>query len=197
MNARIAAVGFGILLLPGCDTPPPPAAPAPTPTCFTFEPPLVLGTTYGPPLAPGATILTTGPLTMSIENFVQVSGNTSFNQAAISAPPAGGTGNQMFRTNNINFKVVSSGSISLVTLDYVDLGGSENLSVNGSSVRAGDLTSLPTTIGGVRITVTQMPVLNAGGVQIGRSGKLKLQGPISQFLVGGQEFWVDNVCATN
>ena len=191
MRTQIAAIALGIVALTGCNTPPP----APMPICFTFQPPLTVGTTYGPPLTPGTTILSNGPLSMAIETFVQASGSTSFNQAAISAPPVG-SGSQMLRANNINFKITASGSARLVTLDYVDLGGIENFSVNGSAVSAGELTSLPTLVNGVSITITQTPVVNAGGVQIGKSGTLRLQGQISQFLVGGQEFWVDNVCAT-
>jgi hypothetical protein len=133
---------------------------------------------------------------MSLETFNQVSGNTSFGVAAISSPPFGGNGSQMLRANNINFKVVASGSVSLISLDYVDMGGSENFSVNGSAISAGELTALPTVISGVTVTVTQAPLVNAGGIQVGRSGRLTLKGQISQFLVGGQEFWIDNVCAT-
>ena len=192
MNARIAVNTLVVLALTACHTPPP----APLATCFSFEPPLTVGTTYGPPLTPGATILTNGPLSMSIETFVQVSGNTSFNLAMISSPPMGGNSSQMLRANNINFKVAAVGSARLVTFDYVDLGGSENFSVNGSAVNAGELSSLPTIISGVSIAVTQTPVFNSGGVQVGKGGKLTLQGQISQFIVGGQEFWIDNVCAT-
>jgi hypothetical protein len=76
------------------------------------------------------------------------------------------------------------------------MGGSENFSVNGSAISAGELTALPTVISGVTVTVTQAPLVNAGGIQVGRSGRLTLKGQISQFLVGGQEFWIDNVCAT-
>lgn len=191
MNPRIATLAITAAVMTGCGTPPPSR-----PTCFTFGPPLHLGATYGPPLAPGTTILSQGSLSLSIEPFVQSSGTTSFNQAAVSVPPFGGNGGQMLRANNINFKIKPLGAASLVTLNYVDMGGSENFSVNGGALSAGDISSLPTVVNGVSTAVKQAPLFNSGGARVGSSGKLQLKGQISEFVIGGQEFWIDNVCVT-
>jgi hypothetical protein len=45
-----------------------------------------------------------------------------------------------------------------------------------------------TTIGGVQVTVTAVQTPSS------IRGEMVLQGPISGFTVGGQEFWIDEVC---
>jgi hypothetical protein len=75
-----------------------------------------------------------------------------------------------------------------VELQFRDIGGHENLSVNGSQLFVGELTAAPTTVQGIVITVSASPI--SGGKQ----GKLVLTGKIRNLRVGGQEFFVDNVC---
>ena len=75
---------------------------------------------------------------------------------------------------------------SIVTVDYIDQGGSENFSVNGSDVFAGEISEVPSEIKGVKVTVTK----NENG-----SGTITMVGPVTSFQVGGQEFAIDNVCA--
>jgi hypothetical protein len=90
-----------------------------------------------------------------------------------------------FDFSNVGFKVAE------VNLEFLDLGGSENLSVNGSTIYAGELTSAPSPMGGVTLMFTTTP---APG---GEKGKLTMKGAVKTLIIGGQEFWLDNVCAKN
>jgi hypothetical protein len=96
------------------------------------------------------------------------------------------------RTNNINLEFDFSNigfAPSEVRFEFLDLGGAENLSVNGSPIFAGDLPAVPSPVGGVNVSVLTTPV--AGG----KKGIVILTGAVQKVRVGGQEFWIDNVCA--
>ena len=182
----IATMAFA---LTGC---PPPASPSPA--CVDFEPPLAAGTQYGTPVsqAPGTAIFTSQGIKVSIQNFVSVSGAVGFNSARIETPTVPFGSGQTIRTNNLNLEFDFTGigyQTSQVQFDYLDLGGSENISVNGVPVFAGELSAAPTPIGGVGLTVTSAPVTG------GKSGTVTLTGVVKTLRVGGQEFWIDNVCA--
>lgn len=159
--------------------------------CVDFEAPLTVGTQYGTPAGqtPGTTIFTTNGIPVSIYDFSFVGGGGTFNLAEIdNAPVAFGAG-QSIRSNNINLEFAFQ-AVSSVTFDFLDLGGFENISVNGSSpIYAGELSAVPTPIGGVNVSVSTTPV--AGGTK----GTVKLSGTIDRLRIGGQEFWIDNVCA--
>jgi hypothetical protein len=70
------------------------------------------------------------------------------------------------------------------------LGGSENLGVNGAPPFVGELMSAPPTIAGVNVAVT------AGSVAGGTRGTVVLSGAVEVLRLGGQELWIDDVCAT-
>lgn len=174
-----------ILVLAGC--PPNP------PVCVDFEPPLTIGTQYGSPVgqSPGTTVFTTNGIPVSIYNFVFTGGGGTFNLAKIDAAPVPFGSGQNIRTNNINLEFDFSQlgfQPSQVEFEFLDLGGLENLSVNGSPLFAGELSSAPTPIGGVSLAVSTTPV--AGG----KKGTVTLKGSIKTLRIGGQEFWIDNVC---
>lgn len=182
----IATIGF---VLTGC---PPPASP--TVACVDFEAPLAVGTQYGTPIPqpPGTVIFTPNGIPVSIQNFLAGGGLVVFNSAGIVMPPAPFGAGQAIRTNNINleFKFTGVGfPVSEVRLDYLDQGGSENISVNGSPIFAGELSAAPNPIGGVNIAITSVP---APG---GKKGTVTLTGTVRTLQIGGQEFWIDNVCA--
>jgi len=65
----------------------------------------------------------------------------------------------------------------------------ENIKVNNDFRNVSNFLSLNnTTIGGVNVSVTA--VQNSSSIR----GEMVLQGSISGFTVGGQEFWIDEVC---
>jgi len=167
------------------------ACPPTPPVCVDFEPPLTVGTQYGTPVgqAPGTVIFTTNGIPVKIYDFVFAGGGGTFNLAQIdNAPVAFGSG-QCIRTNNINLEFAFNG-VHQVQFEFLDLGGIENISVNGSSpIYVGELSAAPASIGGVNLSVTTTPV--TGGVK----GIVKLTGVIKLLRIGGQEFWIDQVCA--
>ena len=117
--------------------------------CVDFEPPIAVGTEYGAPAgqSSGTVVITTNGIAVSVVDF-EIGGNTFFNLASVdTAPPALGTG-QVLRVNNISLDVDLSAlpfTAREVRLDYLDLGGTENLAVNGAAVFVGDLASAPPT----------------------------------------------------
>lgn len=168
---------------------------APQIACVDFEPPFAVGTQYGAPAGhvPGDLIFTSNDIDVSVYDFEFVGGGGAFNFAAIDSPSALFGSGQTIATNNINLEFDFSGLgfiPSQVDLEFLDLGGFENLSINGSSpIYTGELSSAPTPLGGVDVAVTTTPV--SGGIQ----GDLTLTGNVQTLRIGGQEFWMDNVCA--
>lgn len=160
--------------------------------CVDFEAPLRVGTQYGTPAghSSGDVVFTSNGIPVSVFDFDFVGGGGTFGSAEVDTAPFGS--GQNMRTNNIDleFDYGNLGFVpSVVTLDYLDQGGTENLSVNGSPVFAGDLTSAPAVLGGATVSVSATP--GGGGTQ----GTVTITGAISRLRVGGQEFWIDSVCA--
>lgn len=172
------------------------ATPSPTTcmVCVDFEPPLALGTQYGTPAgqAPGTVIFTSNGVPVSIHNFDFVGGGGTFNSARIEAAPAAFGSGQSMGINNINLEFDFSAvgfPASQVQFEFLDLGGSENIAVNGSPTFAGDISATPNPIGGVNVAVSTVSV--AGG----KKGTVILLGAVNKLRIGGQEFWIDQVCA--
>jgi hypothetical protein len=75
------------------------------------------------------------------------------------------------------------------------------LEINGVLVSSpngyGQLLGLPTSIGGTSVQITGNPVITVvGGVPTvtGYQGKLVIVGKVDSLRIGGQEFWIDNLC---
>lgn len=174
------------------------AAPARAQSCVGFEPPLALGTLYGAPVPqpPGTLIFTTNGIPVRIDNFQLMSLGWTFNRASIDLAPVPFSPSQSLRSNNINLRFDFTRlkfKPKKVTLSYLDLGGYENLSVNGSSpYHVGELTAAPAVLGGVNVSVTSTPVAPP---MSGKYGTLTLTGSVTSLLIGGQELWIDQVCA--
>ena len=175
--------------LAGCSSPPPAS-----PVCVDFEPPLALGTQYGAPAghAPGTVVFTSNGIPVSVYDFFFVGGGSTFNFAEIDAAPFPFSPGQSINTNNINLEFDFSGlsfEATALRLSYLDLGGHENLSVNGSPLHIGELSAAPTPMGGVNVTVSTVAVPG------GQRGNVSLSGTVKRLRIGGQEFWLDQVCA--
>ena len=159
--------------------------------CVGFEAPLALGTQYGTPAGQnsGDVIFTTNGIPVSVHDF-SFSGGGTFNVASVDVAPFGS--GQSMRTNNINleFDFGNIGFVpSSVNFEFLDLGGIENISVNGSPIFVGDVSALPTSLGGATVSVSTTLVPG------GKKGIVTLAGAIHKLRVGGQEYWIDNVCA--
>jgi len=193
-----------IIALAACNPVPPPPTPTPTPTpipasaiCVNFEPPLTLGKQYGTPagqISGDVAFTTPNGVTVSVWDFSYIGGGGAFNLAQIDAATGTFGSGQTMHTNNINLEFDFSGlgfQTSQVDFEFLDEGGFENISVNGipSPIYAGELSSAPTALGGVSLTVSTIPVTG------GNKGTVTLKGAVKTLRIGGQEFWIDNVCA--
>ena len=162
--------------------------------CVEFEPPLVIGTNYGSAAGhnDGDVVFTTNNIPVSVHKFNFPAGGGAFNVATVVMPPVPFGMNQTIRTNNINmgFDFSNIGfTPSEVQFEFLDLGGFENISVNGSLAFSGELSTVLSPIGGVDIKIFTTPVTG------GKKGVAILSGSVKNLIVGGQEFWIDRVCA--
>lgn len=176
-----------VIALSGC--PPPPSQQV----CLDFEPPILGGTQYGTPAGnkSGDVIFTTNGIPVSVYDFNVVGGGGTFNLARVDKSPVPFGSGQSIRMNNINLEFNFSQlnfQSSEVQFEFFDQGGYENISVNGNPVFSGEISSAPSPIGGVSITVSTVLV------QGGKKGKVTLTGVVKTLRIGGQEFWIDNVC---
>ncbi len=203
------------LALPGCaPTPTPTPLPSPAQACVDFETPLAVGTQYGATAsqAPGTLIFTTNGIPVSIYEFRHttgaakivkrhrrphvrrdVVGSAAFGLAKIVKPLAGFGQGQSMSTNNVNLEFDFSQlgfPTSQAQFEFLAMGGYQNIAVDGNPnpIFAGDLATAPNPIGGIGHAVITNPA--AGGVQ----GTMTLTGKVKSLRVGGQEFWIDNVC---
>jgi hypothetical protein len=154
--------------------------------CIDFEdPPFVLGTRYGSPAgdSPGDVVFTTEGVPVTVENFT-LGAYTGFSNAEVmnsSSLPG-----QSMWISNINLRFDFAGldfAVDKVTFDFQDLGGAENVAVNGSAIVEGELAS--GTVGAVPLTITRSDGVGDG----------VLIGSVTDLTIGGQEFFLDNVCA--
>jgi hypothetical protein len=167
----------------------------PSRVCVGFEPPLAVGTQYGARAghSSGDEILTTSGIAISVHEFTLLNGSTTFNEASIDVAPVAFGSNQSLRLNNINVEFDFTGIGALVRevdFEFLDLGGHENLSVNGSPMFVGELSSIGGPLNGVTTSVVSTPVSG------GQAGRVVLTGTIESVRIGGQELWIDNLCAS-
>jgi hypothetical protein len=106
---------------------------------------------------------------------------------------AGGTAPHELNLNNIMVRVIPDIAGTRARYRYVDFGGNVNFGVNGDFRNVGNLIELDgTVVGGCDISVTEVGVL--GGV-LGTVVITPQAGvTIERFGVGGQEFYIDDVC---
>jgi hypothetical protein len=74
--------------------------------------------------------------------------------------------------------------LNMITFDFADYGGFENLSVNGDGMYYGELEDA---------VVPQGFTIHVN--KVGNVGSVTIEGPIVSLIVGGQEFFIDNICA--
>lgn len=132
--------------------------------------------------------LTTGGVLVTAEDFT-FAGGVTFNLGFAEvqdniASLSGGTDNEL-EVNNIllDFAIAPTTSLSL---NFGEFGGNLNLRINGAFTNFENFSSLNgASLGGVGIAVT-----NGFGDD---RGVLSLSGSITDFAIGGQELWIDNV----
>ncbi len=167
--------------------------------CVRFNVPPV-GAIFGAPVPnpPGTVVFVEQSIPVSVNKFLLSTGVWTYNWMRIEPAPAvfglasGNTGH----TNNINAGFDFTGLpfvTTKVVFHFMDLGGHENLNVNGSPMFVGQITAPPAAIAGIGVSSVFV------GVPGGTQGTVTLTGsaanPIKRFQVGGQELWLDTICA--
>ncbi len=148
---------------------------------------LINGTSYGNGInAQGDVIFSENGIPVSVEFFNYESSGGSFGTSQVTTTSGIGTGQDMM-TSNINLGFDFSNlpfDPNYITFDFGDFGGHENLGINNGTVYAGELGSA-TVPPGINMTFTVNNYI----------GSVTLEGEINHLLVGGQEFFLDNICA--
>jgi subtilisin len=125
--------------------------------------------------------LTDNGVTITFKAFTFSNGQTFIGGSAFINVDEGG--NRSLTPGNINADFAFIYPLDGLTFSYFDTGGNENLEVNGVLSNVEDLSELNgTTVSGVKIFVAP------------RTGLVRLEGPITQLAIGGQELIIDNVC---
>ncbi len=185
-KGNLIPVWLGIILLSGMflmgqDTWPPALQ------CVDFEDP-ALGSVYNV----GMTFTDSGADVTGRPFEWYPTGWTSGGYAEIVLAAGGcdaGGSNQELLINNINMEFVFPAAIDNgLTILFAEHGGNVNMSINGVHKNEPDFSSMVGSIGGVNVSCTG-PGCTGGG-----QGELKLEGAITQFYIGGQEFCIDDVC---
>ena len=150
--------------------------------CVDFEDP-TLGTVYNV----GDTFMDSG-VNIEVEEYYWYGGGSTTDGTATiqNGGEAGGSG-QDINCNNVNLAFYFSYPLDGLTLLYGYSGGDLNININGVLEKSLDPASIPSPIDGVNVVNIDF---GAG------KGMLALSGAISSFAIGGQEFWVDDVCPT-
>ena len=182
----LLAPAFALALASCC----PPFCPPPRVKCVNFGPPPAALTEYGTPAgqSPGALAFTQSGIPVRVDTFTWGGGGTTFGSARVETATAAFGSGQVVRSNNIDLVFdLAAAPGPVVTFAFLDLGGIENLTVNGVR-HVGELTAAPASLGGVTVTSAVTPV------QGGKRGKVTLAGNVQKLGIGGQELWLDDVC---
>lgn len=173
------------------------AAQAAPPNCVRFEPPAPFNpaTVFGAPAgqSSGDLAFVSSGISGTVWKFVWASSGTAFNLARVEVPPVPFASGQSLRLNNINVDFLFPALLPrTVQIAFLDLGGYENLKVNGSPIYVGELTAAPAALGGATVSVAWTPLAPPSN---GKRGVLTVQGKaIEHVWIGGQELWIDDVC---
>ena len=158
----------------------------PQPNCevlIQFED-LVVGTNYGL-----GDVFTSNSLDFTVVQFIW--GNNlpspNGNVTVSNQQSSGGTGNDISISNVSVSPALPAGTVK-ITLNAGTYGGNMNLKINGDFINFNDVATInSSTLGGVTVT--------ASGSQ-NTPGIWTLEGSVTSLEIGGQEFWIDNICIT-
>ncbi len=142
---------------------------------------------------------------VSLYELTSSSGFLGYQYAHVDGPQAAygfGGGNTLeLRNVTASFDIASVyPETDTLCLHFLDEGGYENLSINGSTLTItangkGGLAALDgTSLGGVDIAVSGTPFTTGSGTPVAYAGILSLIGDVDELVIGGQEFWIDSLC---
>ena len=192
---RFLALAAVPMLAAACADAPthPAAAPAeplavavPPLACVKFGPMPPAGTMWGAPAGhvPGDLVFTENTIDVTVETFVTPAALV-FGQARLEPAAVIGWGslNSVHLddlSTRYHFMAAGGWVPGQVGFQFHDLGGIENLSVNGA-LYVGNLAGAPAVLGGANVVVG--------------AGVVTITGPVVSMTIGGDNLRVDNVCA--
>jgi hypothetical protein len=153
---------------------------------------LAIGTTYVPPTPSGYATFVTDGIPAAVGGYHAKTGAVFSNAAFVeNLGKAFGAGGEI-HLNNVEMKLGLTPTAGTCVLKYGYYGGEVSLRINGSARVYGDVLALNgTTPGGASISVSK----TATGTGF-YAGQISMSGSISNFAIGGQELWVDELfCA--
>ena len=154
---------------------------------------LALGTTWGSSYGnvPGDLIFNEDGIDVALDIFDTGSGLVFNNASIASAFAPIGTDNVIAPSNiNLVYDFAGLGTVDSVTIDFFDGAGVENLEINGETLHIGEFEAMPNNIAsGVTLYVDYT---DYSTYQV---GKITLVGDVQKMKIGGQQFYIDNVCA--
>lgn len=156
------------------------------PSCIHFED-QTMPTTFNV----GDAVLTSG-IRIRVEQFQWGNGTWSSSGHAMidNRQNARGSGKDI-NTNNVNLHFMHSYPVHKIEFKFGELGGNNNISINGTFQNVADLKNLNgTSIGGAQVKV--VAVLQGANWY----GNITIEGNITDFSIGGQELWIDDYCYT-
>lgn len=130
-------------------------------------------------------------ITITVKPFQWGDGTWTSNGSGVIDPNnrAQGSGNAG-RPNNCTF-AFGFGRVENVTLKLGELGGNNNIKINGQFRNFADFADIDgQTIGGGSVSFT---IASTSGNNY--YGTLSITGVVEVFEIGGQELWIDDVCA--
>ena len=131
---------------------------------------------------------------LSFASFDDGAGGTLFGSASVDFAISGIGDAQVLQLSNINavYDLSNLIDVTRVTFEYFDGAGIENLSVNGAALvdEFENLDGAAFSLGGVDVFITRTNTVAFA------HGEVILTGNVTDFSVGGQQFYVDNVCVT-
>jgi hypothetical protein len=151
--------------------------------------------------APGDVFLESNGVTASVGVFTYLNAipffgdvSTSNSFGGLTPPFALGQGIALSISNATVTFNFPAGTNS-VCFSFWDGGGQENISVNGQPVQILNFLALAPANIAPGVTLTVSPASNPGTIPT-QTGTVCLSGNIQSLLIGGQEFFIDNVCYT-
>ncbi len=151
------------------------------------------GSSYGQ--APGDFMFMEDGIPVHCEYFHYAGGGGTFGNCLVASTPSPVFGfDKVMAFSNINnrYDIEALDIItSQVRFEYLDYGGIENLQVNDGPLFVDDLDNMSGNVApGVTMSVITYP---AGGGAV--RGVVTLTGDVWKLMLGGQEFFADNICA--
>jgi hypothetical protein len=144
---------------------------------------LPLGATYH-----HGDVFVAGGAKVAVEEFFSVDGTaTTSGSCQVDALGKSGSRDHELHVENVDLNFDFGAPIFCLEMYYGEFGGNINLEINGQIANVADFVDLPTTLGGVALTVISFDTLDKG------RGVFMAFGTINSFKIGGQELWISYI----